>query len=64
MWHYEFHQFDVDANDCISGHDFAMSLVIYFPFAEMQSYVKHLRDAGHEERLQHDKITLNEFIAF
>ena len=32
LWHYEFHQFDVDSNGCITGHDFAMSLIIYFPF--------------------------------
>jgi len=32
LWHYEFHQFCADASGCISGHDFAMSLIIYFPF--------------------------------
>ena len=32
LWHYEFHQFHVDDQDRLSKHDFAMSLIIYFPF--------------------------------
>ena len=63
LWHYEFHQFDIDSDGCISGFDFAMSLIIYFPFKEFQTYYKHINDEGHAG-FHHDKVTLNEFIAF
>ena len=63
LWHYEFHQFDVDENGCISGLDFAMSLIIYFPFKEFQTYVNHI-NLSENSSFHHDKISLNEFIAF
>jgi len=42
LWHYEFFQLNVDENDKVSAHDFAHSLIVYFPFAKFQEYLNHL----------------------
>ena len=63
LWHYEFYQFDVDSNDCINGHDFALSLITNFPLKDFQNYVQHL-DAEEHQGFTHDRVSLNEFIGF
>jgi hypothetical protein len=62
LWHYEFNQFDVLEDGTITAFDFAMSLIIYFPFKEFNTYLKHITETG--LMLQHQKITQNEFIGF
>lgn len=63
LWHYEFYQFDTDANECITGHEFAQSLIIYFPMKEFITYVNHLNQEEHH-CLLHEKCSYHEFVAF
>lgn len=43
LWHYEFHQFDIDSQDHMSDHDVAQSLFVYYiPFQKINNYLLHL----------------------
>jgi len=48
LWHYEFFQLNVDEKDQVSAHDFAHSLIIYFPFGKFQEYLNHLEHDSHD----------------
>lgn len=43
VWHYEFHQFDLDHHGHMSSLDFAQSLLVhYVPFHKIKEYKDHL----------------------
>lgn len=43
LWHYEFHQFDVDQNHNITDYHMAKSLYVYYiPFQKMNDYILHM----------------------
>jgi hypothetical protein len=47
LWHYEFYQYQVDEDECISGRDFAHSLLIYLPYSKLNKYIHRINSLEH-----------------
>lgn len=62
IWHYEFHQFDLDPHGHMSAFDFALSFFIYYiPFHKIQEYRDHLNSY---EEYHHGCVSFKQYVAF
>lgn len=62
VWHYEFHQFDLDHQGNMSAFDFAQSILVYYvPFQKLKKYQDHLNTF---EEYKEGCVSFKEYVAF